>query len=101
MKTNSAKYHTYREVPHTLLSCLSHAKKLIDQFVTDESECLEENEIMFRAASKYYGAIGDIDNLCFRPTCILPDTSSVLFVFLPGRSPLKAQMPFLGGSWKK
>ena len=35
------------------------AKKLIDQFVTDESECLEENEIMFRAASKYYGAIGD------------------------------------------
>ena len=35
------------------------AEKLIHQFVTDESECLEENEIMFRVASKYYGAIGD------------------------------------------
>ena len=35
------------------------AEKLIHQFIIDESECLEENEIMFRAASKYYGAIGD------------------------------------------
>mgnify|MGYP001374454755 FL=1 len=35
------------------------AEKLIHQFIIDESECLEENEIMFRAASKYYGTIGD------------------------------------------
>ena len=28
MKTNSAKYHTYRKVPHTLLSCLSHPDNL-------------------------------------------------------------------------
>lgn len=35
------------------------AEKLIHRFIIDESECLEENEIMFRAASKYYGAIGD------------------------------------------
>ena len=33
-------------------------EKLIHQFIIDESECLEENEIMFRAASKYYGTIG-------------------------------------------
>ena len=38
---------------------MKQQKKLIHQFVIDESECLEENEIMFRAASKYYGAIGD------------------------------------------
>ncbi len=35
------------------------AEKLIHQFIIDESECLEENEIMFRAAAKYYAAIGD------------------------------------------
>ncbi len=47
------------------MHCLNGAKeyeaaeKLIHQFIIDESECLEENEIMFRAASKYYGTIGD------------------------------------------
>ena len=35
------------------------AEKLIHQFIIDESECLEENAIMFRAAAKYYAAIGD------------------------------------------
>ena len=28
------------------------AEKLIHQFIIDESECLDENEIMFRAAAK-------------------------------------------------
>lgn len=35
------------------------AMKVIQEFVTDEEECTEENEIMFRAMIGYYKAIGD------------------------------------------
>lgn len=35
------------------------AETWIDKFIPNDSECCEENEIMFRAAARYYGAIGD------------------------------------------
>lgn len=35
------------------------AKEIIERFITDVSECGDENEIMFIAASRYYEAIGD------------------------------------------
>lgn len=34
------------------------AETLVDRFITDKSKCFEENEIMFIAASKLYGARG-------------------------------------------
>ncbi len=34
------------------------AEKLVNRFIFDKSECFEENEIMFTAASKLYGAMG-------------------------------------------
>lgn len=34
------------------------ATKLVDLFIFDKSECFEENDIMFTAASKLYGAMG-------------------------------------------
>ena len=34
------------------------AEKLVDQFIIDKTECSEENDIMFTAASKLYGAMG-------------------------------------------
>ena len=33
------------------------AEKLVNRFIFDKSECFEENEIMFTAASKLYGAM--------------------------------------------
>lgn len=35
------------------------AKKIIEMFLDEGTECSEENEIMFIAASRYYGAAGD------------------------------------------
>lgn len=35
------------------------AETWIHKFIPNDSECCEENEIMFRAAARYYGAIGD------------------------------------------
>ncbi|HBA63122.1 MAG TPA: hypothetical protein DCZ20_04620 [Lachnospiraceae bacterium] len=34
------------------------AETQVDRFIMDKSKCSEENEIMFIAASKLYGAIG-------------------------------------------
>lgn len=34
------------------------AEALVDRFIIDKSKCFEENEIMFIAASKLYGAMG-------------------------------------------
>lgn len=34
------------------------AEKQVDRFIMDKSKCFEENEIMFIAASKLYGAMG-------------------------------------------
>ena len=34
------------------------AETLVDRFIMDNSKCFEENEIMFIAASKLYGAMG-------------------------------------------
>lgn len=34
------------------------AEKLADRFIPDKSECIEENDIMFTAASKLYEAMG-------------------------------------------
>ena len=35
------------------------AKKIIEMFLDEGTECSEDNEIMFIAASRYYGAAGD------------------------------------------
>lgn len=37
----------------------SDAEKLIQKFITDFSECTEDEELMFRAASKYYDVTGN------------------------------------------
>ncbi|MEE1014522.1 MAG: hypothetical protein U0M69_00725 [Lachnospiraceae bacterium] len=34
------------------------AENLVDKFIIDKSECFEENDMMFTAASKLYGAMG-------------------------------------------
>lgn len=34
------------------------AEKLVDKFIIDKSECIEENDIMFTAASKLYEVMG-------------------------------------------
>lgn len=34
------------------------AEKLVDKFMPDKSKCFEENDIMFTAASRLYGAMG-------------------------------------------
>lgn len=34
------------------------AEKVVNRFIMDKSECFEENDIMFAAASKLYGAMG-------------------------------------------
>lgn len=34
------------------------AETQVDRFIIDKSKCFEENEIMFIAASKLYGAMG-------------------------------------------
>ena len=34
------------------------AEKLVDQFIFDKTDCLDENDIMFTAASKLYEAEG-------------------------------------------
>ena len=34
------------------------AETLVDRFIMDKSRCFDENEIMFIAASKLYGAMG-------------------------------------------
>lgn len=34
------------------------AEKLVDKFIFDKSVCVDENDIMFTAASKLYGAMG-------------------------------------------
>ena len=34
------------------------AEKLVDKFIIDKSECVEENDIMFTAASKLYEVMG-------------------------------------------
>ncbi len=34
------------------------AEELVDRFIFDKSECFDENDIMFTAASKLYGAMG-------------------------------------------
>lgn len=36
----------------------NEAEKLVDRFIPDKSECTDENDIMFTAASKLYGAMG-------------------------------------------
>lgn len=35
------------------------AKKIIGMFLGNDTECAEENEMMFIAASRYYGAVGN------------------------------------------
>ena len=36
-----------------------NAKQIIEKFINDDSKCSEENESMFIAASRYYGAVGN------------------------------------------